>query len=530
MNRKIPDQQKISLLIATVLLFILATMIGFGSSIAYSMARLQASIQDAYTPPFMVSNAGLKAYATLSQLHSYMLKVLLTSDRAEIPGIENKMLNLDQSLHKNLSIIKTVIPGNTGKIDEIERRLDEWKRVRAQLIALVYQEHKDQALQIASVISVQLYSQLETDMDDVVTLAQHHVETLVTEAQTKAAAIVRLVWWYLAGLILSGVFFGILVIRKVGGILEYDRQIMNRLHENEERMKLALSGADEGTWDLSMPEERLNFDDQWGEILGFATEKDRPHNLNEWARLIHIEDRAHVLKALQDHVAGWASEYKAEYRIHSASGALKWVLGHGRAVYRDADGRALRIVGITMDITQKKQTENRIWQLAHSDSLTGLPNRPLFYERLGQSIAQAARHHRKLALLFLDLDGFKQINDQFGHDTGDNLLQEVADRLRQNVREEDTVARIGGDEFIFILNDISDAGNAAIAAQKIIHSLSKPFVIHQNSCQIGGSIGISIFPDDSEQMETLVTQADDAMYKAKKNGKNNYQFFNSPSA
>ena len=199
-------------------------------------------------------------------------------------------------------------------------------------------------------------------------------------------------------------------------------------------------------------------------------------------------------------------------------------------MHRDADGKALRIVGITRDITLKKQAENRIWQLAHSDSLTGLPNRALFYDRLRQSIAQATRHNRKFALLFLDLDGFKKINDKFGHDAGDELLQEVTARLRQNIREEDTVARIGGDEFIFILNDLSDAGNAALTAQKIIHSLEAPFVIHENICQIGGSIGISTFPDDSDKMETLVTQADDAMYQAKKNGKNNYQFFNSPSA
>ena len=301
-----------------------------------------------------------------------------------------------------------------------------------------------------------------------------------------------------------------------------------RLSKSEERLKLALSGADEGTWDLDAPTGRLNFDSQWGDILEYNSENERPHCFEAWAALIHIEDRDRVLKVMHDHMEGLTSEYKAEYRIRSRSGMMKWVVGHGRAVHHDLDGKALRVVGVTRDITLKKQAEDRIWQLAHSDFLTGLPNRPLFYDHLKQSIAQARRHNEKLALLFLDLDGFKQINDRFGHYTGDGLLQEVAERLRHNIRGGDTVARTGGDEFIFILNNVSHAENAAIVARKIIHELTEPFITYGNTCLISGSIGISIFPDDSDEMETLITQSDDAMYKAKEKGKNNYQFFATP--
>lgn len=300
------------------------------------------------------------------------------------------------------------------------------------------------------------------------------------------------------------------------------------LRESEERLKLALASANEGTWDLEPPTGRLNFDSPWGVILGYANEEERPHYLEDWANMIHARDRERVLKAMHDHIAGTTSEYREEYRIRSHSGEWKWVVGHGKAVQRGLDGKALRIVGVTRDITLSKQAAERIWQLAHFDSLTGLPNRPLFYDRLSQSVATARRHNKKLALLFLDLDGFKQVNDEFGHDTGDRLLQEVAERLSQHIRGEDTVARTGGDEFIFILNDISHAGNAAIVANKIILSLSEPFVIYENTCLIGGSIGISIFPDDSDEMETLVTQSDKAMYKAKEQGKNNYHFFAAP--
>lgn len=336
---------------------------------------------------------------------------------------------------------------------------------------------------------------------------------------------IHLIWWLLAGFIVTSIISVFFVIRKVSKTLEHHSQAERKLHESEERMKLALSGADVGTWDLDVATGKLNLDSQWGGLLNYIAEKDRPHNFKEWAALIHSDDKERVLKSMQDHIDGDAPEYKAEYRIHTRSGKLKWVVGHGKAVRRDKDGKALRVVGITRDITMQKKSEDTIWQLAHTDSLTGLPNRSLFYDRLGQCIAQAKRQNKSFALLFLDLDDFKLVNDKFGHDTGDILLQKVAERLRQNIRNENTVARTGGDEFLLILNNIANADSASVVAKKIIQSITAPFVIHGNTCLIGVSIGIAIFPENSDEMEKLVTQADCAMYKAKQSGKNSYHFF-----
>lgn len=182
------------------------------------------------------------------------------------------------------------------------------------------------------------------------------------------------------------------------------------------------------------------------------------------------------------------------------------------------------LCGFVRDISARKQIEEKIAHMAHFDALTNLPNRALFYDRLEQSIALARRHDRLLAVLFLDLDGFKLINDTFGHYVGDALLKEAADRLRENAREMDTVARVGGDEFVFILNEIGSPGNAALVAKKVIESLAQPFVIENNICQIGCSIGIAVFPGDGDDMESIINRADDAMYLAKKNGKGNCQF------
>jgi diguanylate cyclase (GGDEF)-like protein/PAS domain S-box-containing protein len=194
----------------------------------------------------------------------------------------------------------------------------------------------------------------------------------------------------------------------------------------------------------------------------------------------------------------------------------------------ELDGKKL-IFSIIRDIAGRRMTEQRIAQLAHYDELTSLPNRNLFYDRLDQAVARAKRYQQKFAILYMDLDGFKQVNDGFGHHAGDSLLGMVAERLVGCARDMDTVARVGGDEFVFILNNVDHQDNATLVADKILESLTRPFTVNGNACLIGCSIGISIFPDDTDYAETLVRMADDAMYVAKKNGKNMYQFFNSQS-
>lgn len=182
-------------------------------------------------------------------------------------------------------------------------------------------------------------------------------------------------------------------------------------------------------------------------------------------------------------------------------------------------------VAIVRDITERKQAEHKIAHLAHYDYLTNLPNRALFMNTLEHSIQLARRNGYKVAAMFLDLDGFKQVNDTQGHDVGDLLLQGVAARLKEIIRASDTVARVGGDEFIFVLNGIESEEDVALVAKKLIAVLSEPFDLKGQICQVGGSVGIAIFPDSSDEMEGLIKQADDAMYLAKQSGKNTYKFY-----
>ncbi|MGA0032134.1 MAG: diguanylate cyclase domain-containing protein [Burkholderiales bacterium] len=188
-------------------------------------------------------------------------------------------------------------------------------------------------------------------------------------------------------------------------------------------------------------------------------------------------------------------------------------------------GNERRFTGVMRDITERKINEAQIQHLAHFDSLTDLPNRTLFNDRLHQSISMAKREKRKLALCYLDLDGFKAVNDTLGHDRGDELLKLTASRLKHAVRESDTVARLGGDEFAVILPQITGRGDAALVAEKIIDMLAAPFHLQgsDQSAHIGVSIGIAVFPADAGEAEQLVKMADIAMYNAKKAG-NRFQF------
>lgn len=192
---------------------------------------------------------------------------------------------------------------------------------------------------------------------------------------------------------------------------------------------------------------------------------------------------------------------------------------------KDQNGDTSHYIRICHDITELKNNEEELKFHAYHDNLTGLPNRQLFHDRLKMAIAYGQRHKEKVALMFIDLDNFKTINDSLGHDIGDLLLIEVSNRLKKCAREEDTVARLGGDEFTIVLPNITERQSAITVAERVLHSLKQQMYFHSHTLTIGASIGITIFPDDSENLQQLIKNADMAMYRAKELGKSNYYSF-----
>jgi len=209
------------------------------------------------------------------------------------------------------------------------------------------------------------------------------------------------------------------------------------------------------------------------------------------------------------------------------AGAISVVLMTISAV-RDAAGELTHYVGVFTDITQKKESERRLEHLAHHDALTDLPNRSLFRDRLHQAIRKAARDDQALAMLFIDLDRFKEVNDTLGHIAGDQLLVEAARRITACVRSSDTVARLGGDEFTVVLQDVADGDAAAGIAREVIEALATPFDLGQDTVSLSASIGIALCPDDAEDPDALTDAADQAMYDAKALGRNRYSFYTGP--
>jgi len=191
----------------------------------------------------------------------------------------------------------------------------------------------------------------------------------------------------------------------------------------------------------------------------------------------------------------------------------------------DDSGKIVQIIEYSVDISERKFFEEHLERMAFFDTLTGIPNRTLFFDRLAHSISLAKRNRQMLALLFIDLDRFKSVNDNFGHDTGDLLLKEVAARLKNCLRQSDTVARMGGDEFTVILAPVSEPRDAGIFAHKILQIISEPFPLGSKKFLVSASIGISLYPEDGDAAGTLLQKADMAMYRAKERRNNVYRFY-----
>ena len=303
------------------------------------------------------------------------------------------------------------------------------------------------------------------------------------------------------------------------------KQAEDALRDSEAQLRLAMEAADMGSWYWNLDTGKISFSDGFGPLFGMP----RGYIFTEYSEFlsrIHPEDRA-AADASAQRAIRLDANFELECRAIWPDGNVHWIAVRGQ-VTRGANGRAQRIVGVASDVTNRRQSEQRIAYLAHHDALTGLPNRALLQDRIEQAIAHSNRNATQVAVMFIDLDHFKTINDSLGHQQGDLLLQLVAARIQDGMREIDTVARLGGDEFVIVIPALSndDQGSDATAvAQKLLERLSAHFHLPSHDLHIGASIGISIYPNDGATAEILMRNADTAMYHAKGRGRNQYQFF-----
>jgi diguanylate cyclase (GGDEF)-like protein/PAS domain S-box-containing protein len=314
---------------------------------------------------------------------------------------------------------------------------------------------------------------------------------------------------------------------------------------SEFRWKFAIEGAGDGLWDWNVENSTVFFSTQWKTMLGF-TEDEIGNSLDEWSKRVHPDDLKRAMADVQAHLDGLTPIYRNEHRVRCKNGSWKWILTRGLVVSRDAAGKPLRAIGTHRDITGPHEAEvvrlalqEQVQRMAYFDSLTQLPNRRLLDDRLSQALAASKRSALYGALMFLDLDNFKPLNDTHGHVAGDMLLTEVARRLTGFVRETDTVARLGGDEFVVLLNELhadrtTSTEQAGAVAEKIRLALAEPYRLTvalpgepdttvEHHCS--ASIGVVLFVNHLSSQADLMKWADAAMYQAKEAGRNRVQFY-----
>jgi diguanylate cyclase (GGDEF)-like protein/PAS domain S-box-containing protein len=300
------------------------------------------------------------------------------------------------------------------------------------------------------------------------------------------------------------------------------------LQESEQQLRAVFDQADVGMAMTALDMKYLRVNDKYCGIVGY----DRAELLNMRVSEVNLEANVDAMREyrsrmLHENIAATT----VEKQLVRKDGSLVWV-SMATSLVRGSDGTPRHFIAVIQDISETKraaealkESEEQFRVLAHYDLLTGLPNRALFYDRLAHALAQARRNRWWLAVMFIDLDRFKNVNDTFGHAAGDLLLKQVSERLADCVRSDDTVGRLSGDEFAIVLSRLTAPSDASVVANKIIDSLNKPFSLEGTELFVSVSIGITVFPTDSVDQDALIRNADVAMYRAKDRGRNNFQFY-----
>lgn len=296
------------------------------------------------------------------------------------------------------------------------------------------------------------------------------------------------------------------------------------LHESERRYAMVAYGANDGLWEWDLVRNKMYLSPRWKAMLG-CSEEEVGESPNEWFVRIHPEDLERVQRRIDEHLKDGSSNFEVEYRMLHKDGAYRWILTRGLTV-RGQDGTSLLMAGSQSDITERRDAQEQLVRKAFYDPLTSLPNRALFMDRLHCAVERTRRStHYQFAVLFIDLDRFKVVNDSLGHLVGDQLLVQIARRLEKGLRTVDTFARLGGDEFAIILDDIRSANDARFIANRIKKEFQRPFRIGEMTIHSSASIGIALSAEGYNSDEDLLREADMAMYRAKAKGKGRYQIF-----
>ena len=310
---------------------------------------------------------------------------------------------------------------------------------------------------------------------------------------------------------------------------------INDLKQNQRRLSNAQRIGEMGDWEWDVRQDRIVPSEQAWRIFGQGTAQGALAR-EAFLATIHPDDTERVRQAYERAINN-GDAFAIEHRIFQSCGTLRHVHQQVEVILRDEAGRALHLAGAVHDITRRKDAEEQIRRLAFYDALTGLPNRLLFTDQLEKALANAQRQQEQVAIMFIDLDHFKRVNDTLGHGAGDELLRVVSTRLSNSIRGLDSItrcseeqgpnsiARLGGDEFIVMLSEVNRVADAAGVARRLVEALSEPLTVQGTELYVSGSVGVAMYPGDGIDIDTLLMNADTAMYRAKEAGRGGFQFY-----
>ncbi|MEN9464269.1 MAG: hypothetical protein RL217_450 [Pseudomonadota bacterium] len=518
--------------------------------------------------PFKYKLAFVAGFITgLTLLFSYIALILLEYHLAK-QDIEQKLLSLSQVLSA-----QTTSPANNDDLSFTQKNIDILKLIPAIDLGCIYDKNQQRVASFSSTSNTKtcpiFLTELIQQKKNISILAPMHVnDTLVGSLYIEAKldsfygriktfsryAIIIFLCATALAFIFSHWFQSILILpmknlasalKKIINSKDYsiraNRQTNDELGDltdlfnnliqtieqehlslqsNNERFRRVASLSPVGIFQIDKNLRITYVNQRWRDIHNIAREIP---DTSEWFECFSKADLDIIKKSWQT-LENDQESLKMDARLTLSDKNQVWVQIHISALH-DTKGELIGYLGAVSDISAVKDAQLQMEKLALYDPLTGLANRRLFLDRLENAVIAVQRNHSKVALLFLDMDQFKRINDTLGHDAGDILLQEVAQRLNTNVRENDTVARVGGDEFTILLTDIHTSTDVAFVAEKILKSLAKPIQVKGQEITTSVSIGITLTPDDSIDATKLLKNADLAMYHAKDLGRNNFQFF-----
>lgn len=499
--------------------------IGLGYTVISGMNRLSEISRSLYDHPFKISQAALRAGHSATHIRTAMLEIGLSRDPDEIDVLAEKIQILDRSIRNELQLIQAEYLGDMDQVENIEKYLNQWLHVRNEIIAGARNGDYSNTIRFVKARGkgAEAYAQVNLGLNLIVEFAQLKASLLAKDAHSETASRIQSTYFLLSVLLIFIGTVAVVMAKRANALLEAEQRSLQEISDSNEKHKAFYGAALDAIVMANAKGVIIGWSGQADRIFGWTAKEVIGKNLHETIippkhREAHLQGMHRFLTTAVQKVLNTRVEITALHRDgheFPVELTISCVKIHGEYEFN----------AFLRDLTEKKAAEELIWRQANFDPLTQLPNRHLFQDRLTLDIRKAAKEQHFVALLVIDIDQFNQINDTLGHHIGDILLQEAAKRIAICVSGAGSVSRLGGDEFAVILTGLTDVGRVDVVAQAILQMIGQPFRLEEELVYVTASIGISIYPTDNEDMISLFKSADQAMYAAKDQGRNRYNYF-----